>query len=373
MVTADWVALGFVALAAIGGMRTGLVGSALSVAGVVAGAVAGARIGPHLLPGGSSSPYTPIAGLVGALVAAVALQAAASFAGAAFRRMLLIPPLRTVDSLGGLVLGMFAGVVIVWIVGASVLVLPGQPRLRHEAERSHVLHRLNSVVPPRRLLNLLARIDPLPSITGPAPPTSPPDPTLLRNPAVRAAAASVVKILGTACGVGVEGSGWIAARGLVVTAAHVVAGEPDTTVNDRPAIVVAFDARNDVAVLRVPGLEGRPLRLTAPHPGTAVAILGFPEGGPFAATPGRIGRTAVVITRDAYGHGPTTRAVTALAGGVRHGNSGGPAVDTRGAVEATVFASRVGSPGGYGVPAAVVRRALASSDGPVSSGGCASP
>ena len=78
-----------------------------------------------------------------------------------------------------------------------------------------------------------------------------------------------------------------------------------------------------------------------------------------------------IITRDAYGHGPVPRTITAVAGRVRHGNSGGPAVDATGSVEATIFAQRVGSPSGYGVPASLVRRALDRAKAPVSTGGCA--
>src|SRR5207302_6695258 len=119
--------------------------------------------------------------------------------------------------------------------------------------------RLDEAVPPSRLLHLLARIDPFPSIAGPAAPSQPPTPAIGRIPAVRRAEGSVVRILGDACGIGIEGSGWFATHDLVVTAAHVVAGEHGTTVqipNDhgvRHATVVSFDPRNDVAVLRVHG------------------------------------------------------------------------------------------------------------------------
>ena len=71
--------------------------------------------------------------------------------------------------------------------------------------------------------------------------------------------------------------------------------------------MVAFDRRNDVAVLRVDGLRARPLRLSEPEPGEAVAILGYPGGGAFTATAGRLGRTATVFTADAYGDGPVAR------------------------------------------------------------------
>jgi hypothetical protein len=102
-----------------------------------------------------------------------------------------------------------------------------------------------------------------------------------------------------------------------------------------------------------------------------VAILGYPENGPLTATPGRIGRTAVVPSQDAYGRGPVFRAITALRGRVRHGDSGAPAIDAAGRVETTVFAARRGARAGYGVPSDAVRRAIDTADGPVSTGGCA--
>jgi hypothetical protein len=105
--------------------------------------------------------------------------------------------------------------------------------------------------------------------------------------------------------------------------------------------------------------------------GTPVAVLGYPENGPFTATPARVGRTSVVLAEDAYGRGPVTRAITSLGGRVRHGDSGAPAVDSRGAVESTVFAARLRTVGGYGVPDKAVRAALASAQAPVSTGDCA--
>src|SRR5256885_794083 len=78
--------------------------------------------------------------------------------------------------------------------------------------------------------HLLARVDPFPSIAGPISPVEPPDPRLLKEPSVRRAAPSVVRVLGTACGLQIAGSGWVARRGYVVTAAHVVAGQKGTVV-----------------------------------------------------------------------------------------------------------------------------------------------
>jgi S1-C subfamily serine protease len=375
----DWIALGLIALTAFSGFRRGLVASALSLGGLVAGAYVGSRVVPHLLHGGTGSPWTPLAALGGAVVGALLLRTVAGIVGSFIRGGLRLTPFRFLDSLGGVVLGAAAGVALVWVVGASALLVPGQTRLREEVQRSTIVRRLDEQVPPQRLLGLLARIDPFPSIAGPAPPESPPSSSIGRAPAVVRAEASVVRITGSACGLGIEGSGWFATPQLVVTAAHVVAGQHDTSVEIPGsrglyrADVLAFDARNDVAVLRVRGAAPAvPLRIADPRTGAAVAILGYPENGPLTEVPGRVGRTAVVLTRDAYGHGPVPRTITAVAGLVRHGNSGGPAVDATGSVESTIFAQRIGSPSGFGVPASVVRHALDGAKAPVSTGDCAS-
>ena len=375
----DWIALGLVAVSALAGMRRGLVVTALSFGGLVAGAYAGSRVAPHLLRGGSGSAWTPLAGLIGAMLGAVLLQTLAGIAGSMARGGLRLTPLRLVDSFGGLLVGAAAGVVLVWVLSATALLVPGQASLRRDVQRSAVVRRLDQAVPPRRLLKLLARIDPFPSIAGPTPPSTPPSPQIAGNAAVRHAAQDVVRVLGTACGVGVEGSGWFATDDLVVTAAHVVAGERDTGVEIpglsgvHAADVVAFDPHNDIAVLRVQQRAPFALPLVDPQPGAAVAVVGYPEDGPLQSTPGRVGRTAVALTQDAYGNGPVERTITALSGDIRHGDSGAPAIDANGAVEATIFAARLGTTGGYGVPSSVVRRVLDSAGtASVSTGSCAS-
>ena len=375
MTAVDWVALGLVLLAALGGAVQGFVWSGLSLAGLLAGAFVGGRLVPVLLTNGSSSQYAPLVALIAAVTFAVALEVVGSTIGSVIRRRERARSVRAVDSAGGVVAGALIGFAVVWVLGAMLLQLPGQADLRRAVQRSYVLQRLNEIVPPRSLLNALARIDPFPSFAGPPVPTQPPDPAVLRKPGVRAAAPSVVRVLGTACGLGVEGSGWVAADGLVVTAAHVVAGESDTEVVPSSggalrAEAVVFDPHDDVAVLRVDGLLAPPLRIKDPVPGTAIAIVGYPLNGPLQASAGRIGETATVLAQDAYGNGPTRRVVTSLGGTIQHGNSGGPAVDASGAVQATVFSARASGGGGYGVPASIVRRDLARAGRPVSTGPC---
>lgn len=375
----DWIAIVIVLVSALGGFRRGLVLSAFSLVGLAAGAYVGSRVAPHLLHGGATSKWTPVAGLVGALLGAMLLQFAALFAGSFVRGGMRLTPLRLLDSAGGLLLGAAVGLAIVW-VGASVALLsPVQTGLRREVQGSAIVKRLNDALPPRTLLNLLNRIDPFPSIVGPKAPSLPPSRGILRDASIRNATTRVVKVIGIACGAGVEGSGWFARRDLIVTAAHVVAGERDTEVRipgdvlpSRPADVVVYDVHNDIAVLRVPGAAETPLRLAEPRSGTSVAVLGYPLDGGLEATPGRIGDTRGVLTQDALGRGPVARTITAVAGKVEHGDSGGPAVDRNGAVESTIFAARRHSASGYGVPASIVQHDLAhASSNAASTGACA--
>jgi S1-C subfamily serine protease len=373
----DLIVLGFVTLTAFIGWKKGLISSALSLAGIVLGGWLGSRLAPQLLQDGTHSPYTPLAALAGAAVGAILFETLGTLAGSALRSRVRQQRMSAFDATGGLILGAFAGVAVVWVLGAVALLLPGQTDLRRGAQGSALLQRLNEFIPPTDVLNALARIDPFPAITVPAAQVAEPDPRLAHAVGVRRAAPSVVRVLGMACGVGVEGTGWVARPDLIVTAAHVVAGQSETVVELQsggrlPADVVAFDRRNDVAVLRVRDLGLRPLRLVSAKSGAAVAVLGFPENGPFTVTPARVGRTSMVLAEDAYGSGPVTRTITSLRGRVRHGDSGAPAVDAQGAVQATIFAARVNSIGGFGVPADVVRVDLKGAGSQsVSTGDCA--
>jgi uncharacterized membrane protein required for colicin V production len=383
----DWIIVAFAAILAAFGFRRGFIVGVLSFGGFALGAFLGTRLAPLLLDKGSSSPYAPAFGLIGALLAGAILASGLEGLGFAVRRALVVPGLGVLDGLLGALLGAALGLGIVWILAAVLAQTPDQTKLRADIQRSAILRELNVLLPPSGpILNALARLDPLPSISGPAPDVSAPPSRIARTPGVRAASRSVVRVLGTACGLAIEGSGWVAAPGEIVTNAHVVAGEHDTTVQiggsspSLPARPIAFDPREDIAVLSVPGLSLPALPLVADPPaGEAGAILGYPQNGPFDARSARIGRTQDVLTDDAYGRGPVHRLLTPLRGLVRPGNSGGPLIDSRGGVLTTVFAGTVGAgpPGGYGVANATVAQILAgaasrSSAAPsVSTEGCA--
>ncbi len=373
--------MAFVTLLAVFGYGQGFLVGALSLLGFALGAFLGSRLGPELLSEGSRSPYAPVFALGGAVLVGGLLALGLETAGRALRGALVLPGMGVLDGILGALLSGCVGLGLAWVFGAVALQTPGARELRGDVQRSEILSALYDRFPPSDVLNLLARFDPFPQIRGgPSPDVSPPDRAVARDPDVRRAADSVVRITGTACGLGVEGSGWVASDRIVVTNAHVVAGQDDTVVQvggegeTLDADAVAFDPRNDVAVLRVPGLSAPALGLEGdPSAGSSGAILGFPENGPYDVRAARIGATTVVRSDDAYGRGPIPRSMTSIRGLVRSGNSGGPVVSDAGRVLTTVFAATVGTRvrGGYGVPNAIVRRALAGADDVVDTGPCA--
>jgi S1-C subfamily serine protease len=380
----DWLILVFALLMGAWGYQQGLIVGFLSLGGFAIGAFLGSRLGPALLPDGSHSPYAPVTALAGALL--IGGIVAVSLEGIAFglRRRLLGPRGRRrgvaiAESSGGAVLLVALALGLAWLFGAAALNAPGAKSLRTTIQRSAILKALNNTFPPSSsLINALHRIDPRVAVQGPSPDVAAPDSKIAHDPDVQAAGNGVVRVLGTACGLGVEGSGWIAAPGLVVTNAHVVAGESDTTVtpagssSSLDATPVHYDPENDLSLLRVNGLGGSSLAF-APEvrSGTPGAVLGYPENGPFTIAPARVGDTGPVLTEDSYGRGPITRELTALRGEVRSGNSGGPLVDSAGRVLGTVFAATTqGKPGGYAVPNDVVAEALSDSTGEVDTGPC---
>ncbi|HEY3187605.1 MAG TPA: MarP family serine protease [Solirubrobacteraceae bacterium] len=376
----DWIIVVFVVAMALWGFVQGLIVGALSLAGFAAGAVLGARLAPLVLHDGSHSSYAPLVALLGAILIGGILAMGLETVGLQLRGV-LSPTLGIIDGVGGSILLAALGLGLAWLFGAVALQTPGARELRRDIQRSKILSSLNKHLKPSGgFLNALARFDPFPSVEGNVPLLPRPNVRVARDPQVRAAARSTVRVLGTACGLGIEGSGWVAAPGLIVTNAHVVAGESDTTVQPQGtgprygATAVWFDPRNDVAILRSNDVGDLPaLRMNVGAPsGKSGAIIGYPRNGPLDVEPGRLGPTIDAFAQDAYGRGPTRRKITTLRGLVREGNSGGPMVDGSGRVLTTIFATasqeRVSA--GYGVPDTVVRDALHRARGPVDTGPC---
>ena len=380
MTIVDWAIIVLLLVLVPVGYHRGLLVAGLGLGGFAIGAAIGARVAPLVLEEGSASPYAPAIALLGGLL--IGGLVAALLEGLAFSLRERLPPggaLASADSIGGAVAFAGLGLAIVWVAGALALNAPALKGLRSEAQSSVILGALNDALPPSGpVLNVLNRVAPTPEIKGPSADVPPAGKGILSDPEVLAAADSVVHVVGISCGLSISGSGWTAGEGVVVTNAHVVAGQDDTTVITRDglefsATAIAYVPRDDVAVLRVDGLNTAPLP-TAPkaRSGTVGAVLGFPGDGDFSAVPARMGTTGEVTSEDSYGEGPIQREMTSFRADVHPGNSGGPVVDGEGRVQTTVFAATVdATPAqGLGVPNDRVRRALDGAGGEVDTGPC---
>ncbi|HUP76651.1 MAG TPA: MarP family serine protease [Acidimicrobiales bacterium] len=171
----------------------------------------------------------------------------------------------------------------------------------------------------------------------------PPAHTELDAATIARVATSVVRIEGVACRVAKSGTGFIVDDALVVTNAHVVAGERTTSVRRDDgrrlsATVVALDPNRDLALLSVSGLGRAALPVgESSHRGSG-GVFGHPEGGPLRIAPFAVARRVTALGRDIYGATAVQRDVLELAADLRHGDSGAALVNAQGEVVGVAFA-----------------------------------
>lgn len=389
----DIVIVGLALIVAASGYRQGAVASAFAFVGVVLGAVAGILIAPHLISR-FDDPTTRLLVGAGLLIVLVVIgEFAGMVLGRAARGTLTSPVLRRIDSIIGAVLQAIAVFAAAWLLSVP-LSHANQPRVAQAINESQTLAVVGDIAPgwlrslPGEFGSLLESSG-LPQVIGPfgtAPVASvgPPDPALATIPAVTQARRSVVKISGEApsCRRALEGSGFVVSAERVMTNAHVVAGTTSLQVSTAggataAATVVYFDPHNDLAVLDVPGLRLPALKFAdVPSASSDDAVaLGYPEDGPFTASPLRIRSIINLAGPDIYQTGQVTREVYTVRGQIRQGNSGGPMINTDGDVLGVVFgaAENPADQTGFVLTAKQVRDALATgadSDTEVGTGAC---
>lgn len=359
------------------GYRRGFTLQAFGFGGLLIGLVAGVLIAP-LLAGSMNSPAAR-AGVVALVVLAVAAvgNAAGWFVGMRARTK-ATSRFGQADAVAGSAVAVVASVLAIWFLALNLVNGPF-PALSEEIRGSAVVRGLDAALPEppsllaqaRRLFNRFGFPDVFSGIPPlPAEPVDPPSQAQARA-AVDAAASSTVQVLGNACDLIQEGSGFVAADGYVVTNAHVVAGVDDPQIRtaaggDESAATVMFDPDLDIAVLHVATTPGPPLRL-ATEPldrGAPGAVLGFPGGGPLQAHRAAVRRTFDAVGRDIYSRDQVERLVVELQTLVRPGNSGGPFVLADGRVGGVVFAASSSDEDvGYAIAAGEIDDALANAVG----------
>ncbi len=375
------------AVAIASGYRRGALLQVAAYGGLLLGLGAGAVLAPRLA-GPLSDPSSRAFVTLGTLLTCAAMgEAVGWLLGTRARSRARRSRFGTLDAAGGAGVTLVAALLAVWFVALNLVNGPF-PRVAAEIRGSAIVRGLDSTLPNppsvvgqvRRLLDrfgfpeVFAGIPPEPA----APVTAPSEREARR--AAELAVAGTVKIVGRACDRIQEGSGFIVAERYVVTNAHVVAGVGEAEVSradglEIRGVVVLFDPRLDLAVLRLETPLGPPLPLARADVGrgTGGAVLGYPEGGPLDVEAAAVRVPLEALGRDIYGRTEVERAVYELQTTVRPGNSGGPFVLADGRVAGVVFAASSVDPGvGYAIRsteildevAAAIPRTVAVSTGP---------
>lgn len=360
----DWLLVLLVLAYALSGYWQGFVTGAFATVGLLAGGFLGIWLAPIILGDAEPSLTVSLGALFIVIVGASLGQAILQFMGAKIRDRITWQPARAIDAVGGALLSALAVLLVAWALGVAVTgARIGS--LTEMVRESTVLRTVNSALPtsaPNLLASFNERVGTsfFPRYLQPFADeeireVSPGAQRLLSDPDIADAEQSVLKIRGNnACGRGVEGSGFLYADDRLMTNAHVVAGvsEPDVEIGGETveATVVYYNPDLDIAVLSLDD-QGRPSlpfvdsdeeaerRVVDAKDG--VAILGYPEDGPYDVQRGRVREERALESPDIYGRGSVIREVYSLRGLVRPGNSGGPVVTTQGHVAGVVFAASV--------------------------------
>jgi len=373
----------------VGGYRLGFLARVASWVGMGVGLYFGARLLPDVIGRfRDTDPYGRL--LVASMVllgGAFIGQALGLVTGTRLHFAIPVGRLRLVDRGAGAAIGVLGVAVAVWALLPAMANVNGWSarETRNSAIARFVDHHFprppNTLQALRRLVGdygfpeVFRALGPAQNV-GPAPTRS-----ALSAALTARVAASTVRVQGEACHRIQEGSGWAVGSGMIVTNAHVVAGERRTAVlvpssdggRTLPATVVAFDPDRDLALLRVGGLGRAPLPLADGSVGTQGAVFGHPGGqSEVAVSPAVVRQEVEAEGRDLYDTHDTRRDVFVLAAHLAPGDSGGPLVDTSGTVVGVAFAIAPDRPGtSYALASAEVRAFLPSaSSGAVGTGPC---
>jgi S1-C subfamily serine protease len=350
----DWLLVGLVLTYALSGYWQGFVTGACATAGLLLGGLAGVWLAPIALGDADPSVLVSVGALFIVILCATLGQAAFQYGGSRLRDRIRWQPFRAVDAVGGAALSGVAVLLVAWALGVAIAG-SGISGITPLVRESAVLKRVDETLPQSAdgvlsAFNNVVGTTFFPRYLEPFAPERivavPPGPKrLLTDPDVDRAEPAVVKIESvSSCGRGIEGSGFVFAPDRVMTNAHVVAGvdDPSVEIGGSPVggTVVYYDPGVDVAVIAVETGDITPLPFDPEvEAQEGVAILGFPEDGPYDVEAARVRSQQRLRSPNIYGEGAVIRDVLSLRGEVRAGNSGGPVVSSAGEVVGVVFAA----------------------------------
>ncbi len=348
----DLVVIGVAAAAGYIGYRLGFVRRVISWGGLAIGLVVAVVFVPDVADALRGSPPRTrlLASLAFVLVVATVAQAIGAAIGGAVHNRLgkhVGVGVQRGDRIAGAVVGVAGVLVVMWLLIPALAGSPGWPaRAVRDSAVARAIDRLAPAPPSEsETLGRLVGDESFPEVfdTLTSPDAGDPPADGIPAPAAAVVTRSTVKVEGQACDQIQEGTGFVVADNLVVTNAHVVAGETRTRIDTQDGRrldteVVAFDPNRDLAILRVPGLGLAPLQEGNGAIDDRGALFGHPGGGALRESPMRIAEQIVArgtnIERDAS----TEREVFVLAAVTAPGDSGAPVVDDAGRVLGVMFA-----------------------------------
>lgn len=352
----DWMLLILVAAYALSGYWQGFIAGALATIGLVLGGFFGVWLAPTLLGSAPDKLWVSLLAVLIVILCATLGQALFQYAGSRLREQVSWQPARFVDAAGGAVLGATAVLIVAWVLGVAIAGtrLPGvTPVVRDSLVLGKIddtlpdgasksLDRFNEVVGSSFFPRYLDPFTPERIVeVGPGPKR------LLQDPDITRTDDTIVKILGrNSCNRGIEGTGFLYSGDRVMTNAHVVAGVKKPVVNiggeEVVGEVVVYEPQLDVAVIQVDDQGIAPMKfIKGIKQGAGVAIVGYPNDGPFTIRTGRIRAEQRLRSPDIYGNGEVIRDVYSVRGLIQPGNSGGPILNSRGRVAGVIFAASV--------------------------------
>lgn len=338
----------------IGGWRQGAFSAVISAVGIVAGLIVGVALAPLLLELVDSQAARALVLLAVVVLFVGVGNLVGVTIGASWRESVRSRATRRLDSVAGALFQSVAVGLVVWFI--SIPLAASVPGPAGDALRgSRVLASIDAAAPDGAA-QLPAKFAALLDETGLPPLVSPfqsphgaevaaPDEGALDPDVVAQVRPSVVHVMGDAqsCRRRLMGSGFVVAEDYVLTNAHVVAGTErvslDTVVGVKPAEVVLYDPDTDIAVLHADQLGLAPLTWAEEvlvHGDDAV-VMGYPQSGPFEASPARIRGKLTIAGPDIYTTGRVERETYTIRGDIRQGNSGGPLVTPDGQVAGMIF------------------------------------
>jgi S1-C subfamily serine protease len=343
--------------AGVGGYRLGFLARVTSWLGLALGVFVGSLLLPEVMRRLEGASEATIAFVAICALAGTALigQAAGLVLGSRLHIALPDGTARTTDRVAGAAAGVIGMLVGLWLLLPTLGDIPGWAS--EQARTSIIAREVNHRFPPApdsiQALRRLLGDDPFPTVFDrlrPAPDVGPPpSSTGMTQATADAVINSVVKVEGEACGRIQDGSGFYVDDDLVVTNAHVVAGEDETTVelangSESDATVVAFDPQRDLALLRTDA-SAPPLPLESGDVGDTGGVFGRPGGGPLEISPFQIGQQITARGRDIYDQAESERQVLVLSSNLAPGDSGSALVDPDGQVVGVAFAIAPDKPG----------------------------